>query len=241
MNTLKRTSAIYVLLLSLALSACAPGQLLGPQQTATLAPTNTPEATNTPVATATPAFTATPLPTDTLPPTLTPAPSKLTGTMIWNDHAEGIVGADVYLCSVTKDSCQLDPALKATTQAEGKFEFASLPAGTYVILYNAKGGSNPPAGTLDLSAQAQSCAIEGFLSSVSAKCTGKTPMFGEGTMTLAKDSKMSVSATGFSFSDASLYSEKYGLYLNFVEGKLLSVEMVAGKDQDIMVSAWAGN
>ena len=53
MNTKQRIAMIFVLLFSLALSSCAPGQLFGP--TATPTSTSTPAATSTPVATSTPA------------------------------------------------------------------------------------------------------------------------------------------------------------------------------------------
>ena len=52
MNTKQRTAIILVLLFSLALSSCAPGQLFGPTAAPTL--TSTPAATSTPVATSTP-------------------------------------------------------------------------------------------------------------------------------------------------------------------------------------------
>ena len=57
MNTKQRTAMIFVLLLSLALSSCTPGQLFGPtvNPTPTLTPTQTPippTSTNTPVPTA---------------------------------------------------------------------------------------------------------------------------------------------------------------------------------------------
>ena len=63
MNTKQRTVMIFVLLLSLATSSCAPGQMFGP----TITPTSTntplpPTATDTPVP---PTSTSTPPPTDT--------------------------------------------------------------------------------------------------------------------------------------------------------------------------------
>ena len=64
MNTKQRIAMIFVLLFSLALSSCAPGQLFGPTVTPTPLPTLTPTltatATNTPIPTST--QTATPLP-----------------------------------------------------------------------------------------------------------------------------------------------------------------------------------
>ncbi len=58
MNTKQRTAMIFVLLLSLATSSCAPGQLFGPTVTPTPLPTLTPTATLAP--TAVPTLTPTP-------------------------------------------------------------------------------------------------------------------------------------------------------------------------------------
>jgi hypothetical protein len=67
MNTKQRASMILVLLLSLVISGCAPGQIFGPTVTPTPTNTPTPTSTNTPIP---PTATDTPTPTNT--PTLTP-------------------------------------------------------------------------------------------------------------------------------------------------------------------------
>ena len=65
MNTKQRTVMIFVLLLSLATSSCAPGQLFGPTVTPTPTSTSTPTPLPTSTLTLTPMPTNTPMPTDT--------------------------------------------------------------------------------------------------------------------------------------------------------------------------------
>lgn len=68
----KATMILAFSVISLVLSGCGPGQLLGPTFTPT--PTLTPTATPTPTATLTPTATPTPTP---VPPTPTPTPRSL--------------------------------------------------------------------------------------------------------------------------------------------------------------------
>jgi hypothetical protein len=162
----------------------------------------------------------------------------LTGKLIWKNSGSAIVGAEIILCHVTGESCQIDPALKVTTQANGSFEFPGLTAGVYVILYNPNGNSNPSGGTLDLSKQSFDCAAQGFMHSLPAQCQGQVPIFGSGSLTLAKNSKLGVTGDGFTLNEGSLFSGRYFLNLNFVNGKPISVEIISGQDQDIVVDAW---
>jgi hypothetical protein len=73
MHTKKFSLALCSVAGSLLISACGPGQLLGPRLTPTPTPTATP--TNTPTPTPTPTLAPTPTPT----PTLTPIPAPVSG------------------------------------------------------------------------------------------------------------------------------------------------------------------
>jgi hypothetical protein len=66
MNAIRKITIVTVLAMSLVVSGCGPGQLLGPAFTPTLAPTLTPTLTPTPAPTSTPSPTLTPIPQPTL-------------------------------------------------------------------------------------------------------------------------------------------------------------------------------
>jgi hypothetical protein len=74
-NAKQRTIIVCLLAVSLLLSGCGPGQLLGPTLTPTPTPTLTPTPTSTPTQTATPTPTPTPTSTPTQTPTSTPTPT----------------------------------------------------------------------------------------------------------------------------------------------------------------------
>jgi len=124
MNTKQRTAMIFVLLLSLVISSCAPGQLFGP--------TATPTMTSTPTMTATPMATATPIPTNT--PVLPP----ISGTLQGKGDTDPIANRRIVLCLKT-DTSSLDctlTTLLTTSDTNGYYKFTDVPAGQYLVFYN---------------------------------------------------------------------------------------------------------
>lgn len=218
--------ALCLLVASIVLFGCGLGQSVSP----TTAPV--------PVFTAIP--TSTPLPTSTVIPS--PAPldgPQLTGTMVWLTKGTPMVGAWILLCKMSGDTCQTDAALATTTQAKGAFEFQTLDAGTYVILYNSSGPSSQAVGiSLDLSDSALKCLAQGMIGSASASCQGTIPVFGDGSISLAKGTMLNVSASGVALKDGSLVSAKYGVNLDFADGKPVSVEIQSGKASKTDFKAW---
>jgi hypothetical protein len=85
MTAKQQAIAILVLVMSLTMSGCGPGQLFGP----TFTPTHTP----TPTSTFTPAWTPTPPPTSTLPPTSTPTrtPTLTPVPRVIDDFDDGVI------------------------------------------------------------------------------------------------------------------------------------------------------
>lgn len=71
-RTMLRNCLLSIVLASLLISGCGPGQLFGP--TVTPSPTSTSTPTITPTFTSTPTLTPSPTPTPTLTPSLTPIP-----------------------------------------------------------------------------------------------------------------------------------------------------------------------
>lgn len=227
MNAKHRTLVVIVLILGLAVSGCGLGQLFAPAPTLTPKPTATPAFSPTPIATA----------TKTLAPT--PESGKLTGKLLGKTSSQPMAGAYIFLCKMVGTSCQTDPSLTTRAESDGTFGFQTISAGNYVILYNPGSYSNKVGAImLDLSPEAMNCAVEGFMQSVSVGCQGKVPIFGKGNLTLAKGSEMGVSATGFSLSNASIFSSQYALFLDFENGKPILAEIIAGQTTNITINVW---
>jgi hypothetical protein len=87
-------------------------------------------------ATATPKPTPSPTPTPTLVPT--PVPPAITGTLTAGGASSPIAGRHIVLC-LREDSSDLTctlTALIATSDSTGHFEFATVPAGNYLVFYD---------------------------------------------------------------------------------------------------------
>lgn len=113
MDEKQRFVIILVLVMTLIISGCGPGQLLGP--TMTPSPTSTPLPTSTPAATATPAATSTP----------TPVPVE---TVLL---ANGFTLIPEETCSDSNRSCKFykntDLLMSATFYDDGELMFARIP------------------------------------------------------------------------------------------------------------------
>jgi hypothetical protein len=112
----QRIVAVFLLMVGLLVasvfvSGCGPGQVFGP----TLTPTFTPAPTFTP----TPAFT----PTPTITPT--PEPGRIVGKVHWRDENLPIKA------QISVSSSDPEISLQATTDADGKYEFTDLKPGVY--------------------------------------------------------------------------------------------------------------
>ena len=118
MNRKRTTLVISCLALSLIISGCGPGQLLGP----TLTPT--PTSTATPTLTPTPTLTLTPTPTLTLTPTLTPtATPTITPTFTPT--------ATVIPTQAATPACQF-VYIKAVAGVKDPFSGAEVPSFDYL-------------------------------------------------------------------------------------------------------------
>jgi hypothetical protein len=149
------------------------------------------------------------------------------------------VGARITLCRISGDRCKVETSLATTTQREGVFEFHKLDVGKYVILYNPSRPSSQVVGlSLDLSDQSLQCLADGLMGNASAVCQGTVPIFGDGDLSLQKQSSFKVSPSGFTLADGSLISKRYGLYLDFAGGEPLSVEIRDGRITETVVKAW---
>jgi hypothetical protein len=131
MNTKLQTIAILVLVMSLVLSGCGPGQLSGPA----LTPTQTAFPTMPPTATIVSSPTATPL-----PPTLTPVPltatpttppTGISGTVKYTGTKLGSI--TVFVSTESGSTPLGEEGIKNFTDASGGEFLWGLPAGSYYV------------------------------------------------------------------------------------------------------------
>lgn len=170
----------------------------------------------------------------------TGAMGSLKGKMISKASGNQISGAGIVLCRSAESSCTADTNLMATTGTKGEFEIQAIPAGNYVILYNPSGISGESIAnlSLDINDKSVECIAQGFLGSLPADCSGSVPFSDDPHITLAKGSKLGISATGTSLNDGSISSIKYGLSLNFENGKAQNIEIKSGETGEIVVTVW---
>jgi hypothetical protein len=121
MNTKQRSIVIFVLVMSLTMSSCGPGQLFGPTVTPT--PTTTPTTTPTPIP---PTSTPTPIPPS---PTPTLVPNSIYG--IITIEGKPIVNTTVYVN--LEKSTKSEKVSSTETDAEGNYIFTNLKPDTYQL------------------------------------------------------------------------------------------------------------
>lgn len=220
---MKRTiRLLFIAVASLGLVACAGGPAVTPSPAASV------------VATATPTLAPTPTPTPS--PTLQITTGTLTGTLSDGKQVP-VSDAGLILCLQSATGCTTDGSLQATSDSSGQFEIANIPAGSYVVLFSLAGA--PGSSAIDLAInfddQTASCLGQGFTGSMPASCQGSLP-FNDDQLTLGGGTVIGVSATGMTIKNGVITSPKYGLGLDFVDGKPLSVEITAGHSTDVQVT-----
>lgn len=110
-----------------------------------------------------------------------------------------------------------------------------------MILYNPSGISGESIAnlSLDINDKSAGCIAQGFLGSLPADCSGSVPFSDDPHIILAKGSKLAISATGAtSLTDGSISSIKYGLSLNFENGKAQNIEIKSGETGEIVITVW---
>jgi len=233
----KTTSLIMVVLLILAfliVSGC------GGETTSEITPESTHE----------PAPASESPPTGTVPapePTATkPAPEPTSGSVQGNiisaETQQPLAGAAIILGKVTGESeCALQSELSASADANGNFEIAEVPAGSYVIFYDPSG-----------EAKASWQEINGRM--ISYGLIGKSPMnpqscitkelhetLGGGGAVAVTAQKLTVNFTDGLMTSLkgklTITSKKYGLTIDFNDGKPLTLEVKAGETSDLLIKA----
>ncbi|MEI8133273.1 MAG: zinc ribbon domain-containing protein, partial [Leptolinea sp.] len=164
-------------------------------------------------------------------PTSTPEIGFIDSKLTTVDKLTPLSNAGVILCKLENGQCTINSGLISITNGDGSFKIAGVPLGKYIVLYYPN--SIPPGWTgldgkiLDFSANSTSCLGKSLMIGDQSKCTN-TPIFGDGNLTMQKDSVLNIGPNGNTFTKGTLTSDTYSLYVDFRDGVPVSVDAVTG-------------
>jgi len=164
-----------------------------------------------------------------------------TGRLLDRDTENPVAGAGIILCLDTDGSCTTDAALSAQTGSDGEFEIADIPPGKYVILYNPNGinAQSTDKILVEVNSRSAACIASGFMGSAPADCQGSIPFMDDPNLMLKGNASIAITESDLSLSEGSIYSQKYGLHLDFKDSQPLSVEIQAGDAVENDLLVWA--
>lgn len=185
-----------------------------------------------------------PIPTATpVPPTSTPTPEVTTGIvqgkLIGAESQQPLTGAAVVLCLVVGEkTCVLQADLVSISGEDGKFELTEVLPGSYVVLYDPSAKASSSWKEIDgLEMILKLEGLSGFPSSA------RTELFstfgGGGGIRFQKGTTLEFKDGVVVGGDGSIRSEKYGLTMDFHEGKPITIEIQLGKITELEIRAWA--
>ncbi len=195
------------------------------------------EAETTP--TPTPTATATPTQTPTQTPTPAASSSELQGKLIGTESQEPIAGAAIILCLVTAEkTCSLKANLVTEVKEDGSFELTNVPPASYVVLYDPSGKAMP--GWKDIDGLEMILNLEGLSGFPSSARTELFSTFGGGGgITMQEGTSLEFEDGVVVGGDGSIISEKYGLTVDFREGKPIIIQVQPGRTTEVEIRAWA--
>ena len=176
-----------------------------------------------------------------VPEPATTGKGTFTGKLLDQETQNAVADAGIVLCLDTGDSCTIDADLSTQTDSDGKFEIADIPPGKYVIIYNPNGLDAQAVDKLVVEVNSKSavCIASGFMGSAPADCQGSVPFMDDPNLMLKGNASIAITGSDLSLSKGSIYSQKYGLHLDFKESKPLSLEIKAGDAVERDLSVWA--
>ena len=160
------------------------------------------------------------------------------GTIFGAESRQPIPNAVIILCRITdEDVCNVQADLAATTDDSGTFNISNVPPGSYVVLYNSYGKAHLNLSSIDgvninyklgPPMSPDSMCTKEFFSTFGGN---EAVAVNKGTTVEFKDGVM-VSING------SFISEKYGVTMDFHEGKPLIIKVQKEQITETKIEAW---
>lgn len=160
------------------------------------------------------------------------------GMIMGSKSKNALAGAAIILGRITSDGeCKLQADLIVTTDESGRFSFFAVPSGRYVLLYDPLGKAIPTWKTINgLTVnykQGRPMKLGSFMTKEFYETFG-----GSGGIVVKKGTTAKMFDGKLTSIDGSFASEKYGLTIDFHEGKPLTIEVNQGKTVEIEINAY---
>jgi hypothetical protein len=161
----------------------------------------------------------------------------LRGVIMGADSNKALAGAALILCQSKSDGeCSIQAELIATSDEKGRFVFNLVPPGKYVVLYDPLGKAVSTWKTINgLTINyklGQPKNFDSFMTKEFYETFG-----GGGAIVVRKGTKGAFKDGKVASVDGSFTSIKFGLTIDFRDGKPPTVEIVQGKTVEIEIKA----
>jgi hypothetical protein len=176
-------------------------------------------------------------PAQIIAPTSIPSLGTLKGKLLGADSQKVLGGAAIILCSVVDEQkCSLKAGLVTTVMEDGCFELVDIPPATYIVFFDPSGKATLSWKEID--GLEMILKLEGL---ARFPGTARDELFstfgGNGAITIKKGFSLEFKEDGRFGGDGSVISDKYGLTMDFHEGKPIMAEIQPGKITEIEIQA----
>jgi len=171
-------------------------------------------------------------------PNLEATTGTVRGRIIGAESQKPLTGAAVVLClDVGEKTCVLQADLVSISGEDGSFALTEVAPGSHVVFYDPSGEAS--GGWEEIDGSEMILNLEGLSGFASPARTELFSTFGGGGDILwQKGTSLEFTAGGV-VGDGSIISEKYGLTMDFYEGKPITIEIQPGQITDLEIKAWA--
>ena len=164
---------------------------------------------------------------------------EVQGKLVESESQKPLAGAAIILCLVNnEEECTLQVSLIATTKEDGTFKLFGVPLGKYIVLYNTSGEAKEGWREIDqlkINYKLQGrrpCSPTSFITDEFYDTFG-----GSGKVFMQKGASVTLRDGIIESVEGAITSEKYGLTIEFHDGKPMMLQVESRKTSHIEVIA----